>query len=220
RNFNYQDIEALFGSGGLQQQYNQAQLDVPYQDWLTEKAYPFETLNWLASLYGGIGPLTGSTTSGTQTTPKPSMFSQILGGVAQGVGAYLGASDERLKSNIEPVGETYDGLPIYTYNMPGHPEKEMGVLAQEVAQVRPEAVGDMGGGILGVDYGQLTQRGADPGYRAYDDIMLRARLMDGAISPIDYQNAIDARVIEDRGNRRILGETHRMDFMPGAEGNP
>lgn len=61
-------------------------------------------------------------------------------------------SDERLKEDVERVGETDDGLPIYTYRYKGDPTPQMGVMAQEVAEVDPSAVARHPSGFLMVDY--------------------------------------------------------------------
>lgn len=64
-------------------------------------------------------------------------------------------SDERLKENIKPVGETDGGTPLYSWNYKGDPETRIGPIAQEVAQTQPDAVGVHKTGLLGVDYGKL-----------------------------------------------------------------
>ena len=61
-------------------------------------------------------------------------------------------SDARLKSNIIRIGTHRCGLPLYRYDIFGQPE--VGVLAQEVLTVRPDAVAEVGG-YLAVDYGRL-----------------------------------------------------------------
>ncbi|GMB80544.1 tail fiber domain-containing protein [Shinella zoogloeoides] len=64
-------------------------------------------------------------------------------------------SDERLKEDIRQVGETDDGTPIYTYRYKGDPTPQMGVMAQDVAEEQPEAVGMHPSGFLMVDYGKV-----------------------------------------------------------------
>lgn len=56
--------------------------------------------------------------------------------------AQIGAmfSDVRLKENIVPVGQLYNGLTVYCFNFRGSSVPQLGLLAQEVAEVRPEAV--------------------------------------------------------------------------------
>ena len=76
--------QAELGTGALQQQLAQQQLNVPYQQFLQAQAYPYQQLSWLAGLGTGVGSqLGGTSTSGgtTTTTPaQPSLLSQIAGG--------------------------------------------------------------------------------------------------------------------------------------------
>lgn len=74
-----------------------------------------------------------------------------LGGMA-GLGALFG-SDRRIKEDITRIGTTDNGLPLYTFRYIGDPEKRLnvGVMAQDVEKVRPEAVHEIGG-IKLVDY--------------------------------------------------------------------
>jgi hypothetical protein len=65
-----------------------------------------------------------------------------------------------LKEDIESVGELYDGTNVYRYRYKGDDTPRIGVMAQEIAQDRPEAVRDIGG-WLAVDYGAATDRAAD-----------------------------------------------------------
>ena len=70
-------------------------------------------------------------------------------------------SDERLKENIQPVGKTDDGLTIATYNYKGTDKPQLGLIAQEVAIKKPEAVRRHGSGFLMIDYGKaLTMKKA------------------------------------------------------------
>lgn len=65
-------------------------------------------------------------------------------------------SDERLKTDIEHVGETKGGLPIYTYRLRGQRAKQMGVMAQDVEDVIPRAVSKHPQhGFRMVDYGRV-----------------------------------------------------------------
>lgn len=89
---------------------------------------------------------------------KAGTTTNLLGGIAQGVGAAIG-SDRRLKKNIEKVGELEDGLGVYDFDYidPVHGEgRQRGVMADEVAQLRPWALGPkLPGGFSTVDYGAL-----------------------------------------------------------------
>ena len=64
-------------------------------------------------------------------------------------------SDERLKENVQEVGKTHAGVPIYTYNMKRGGPKQMGVMAQELEQVNPGAVTKNRVGYRMVDYGMV-----------------------------------------------------------------
>lgn len=65
-------------------------------------------------------------------------------------------SDERAKTDIKRVGTTDAGLPVYTYRYKGSQATHMGVMAQEAREMFPDAVGEIGGGMLGVDYGRIA----------------------------------------------------------------
>jgi len=62
-------------------------------------------------------------------------------------------SDMRLKSNIERVGTHANGVGVYEYDIDGH--RERGVMAQEVLNVKPEAVIMNDDGFYMVNYGAL-----------------------------------------------------------------
>lgn len=70
--------------------------------------------------------------------------------------APLAVSDRRLKTDIRRVGKTDGGLPLYAYRYKAGGPHQIGVMAQDVAKVRPDAVGDIGGGFLGVDYRKVA----------------------------------------------------------------
>lgn len=72
--------------------------------------------------------------------------------------ALIGKSDRRLKENIVRIGATDGGIPLYRYNFIGDTEPRIGPMAQEVREVRPDAVVEIGG-VLHVDYAKMA---ADP----------------------------------------------------------
>lgn len=102
------------------------------------------------------------TSTGNSTTKSsPSLLS--LAAKAAQAAAMMG-SDIRLKTNIERVGEMPDGLGIYDFDylpIEGQiaafmPEgRQRGVIAQEVAVLRPDALGPVIDGYATVDYSQL-----------------------------------------------------------------
>lgn len=100
------------------------------------------------------GQQQGTTTGHSTTTSTDSPF-DIGTDLAAGA-MKLPFSDERVKSNIERVGKTDDGQPIYTYNKFGSPFKEMGLLAQDVERKHPHAVGEISG-IKTVDLDAATK---------------------------------------------------------------
>jgi len=85
---------------------------------------------------------------------KAARNSAILDMGAKVAGAAMMASDRRLKTDIKKVGETDSGIPIYTYKYKGEDVTRMGVMAQEVEKIIPEAVGEMNG-FKAVDYNQI-----------------------------------------------------------------
>ena len=81
------------------------------------------------------------------------MTGQIVGGIAQGVGAWKG-SDRRLKKNINKIGESPSGLNIYSFEFKNSKYGEglfQGVMSDEVPQ---EVVGTRDGYDT-VDYNML-----------------------------------------------------------------
>jgi len=100
---------------------------------------------------------------GTQTQKGPSGLGSFLGSAM--TAAAMAASDPRLKTNVERIGELDDGLGVYrwTYNEPPFAEmaawmpegEHVGVMADEVAKLRPWALGPEIGGYMTVDYSAL-----------------------------------------------------------------
>lgn len=61
-------------------------------------------------------------------------------------------SDRRAKTAIKRIGATEDGLGIYKYRYKGDAETRVGLMAQEVAEVKPHAVTVRPDGLMAVDY--------------------------------------------------------------------
>lgn len=70
-----------------------------------------------------------------------------------GVTNYQYTSDARLKSDITRVGILDNGLGLYEYNI--FDRREIGVLAQEVLNIVPQAVKKLSDGFYTVNYGML-----------------------------------------------------------------
>jgi hypothetical protein len=121
-----------------------------------------------AGLYGSLNPglYAGSNTVGTMTGTNTqtqssgglgSFLVPLAGSAMQAVGtAYSGGafSDRRLKSNIERVGD-YGKIGLYDYDIFGR--RETGVMADEVAEHYPEALGPEVSGFATVDYAKLNE---------------------------------------------------------------
>jgi endosialidase-like protein len=67
-------------------------------------------------------------------------------------------SDVRLKTDIEQVGTTVYGLPLYHFRYATGPERFEGVMAQDVLQVMPDAVRVGDDGHYRVKYAELGIR--------------------------------------------------------------
>jgi hypothetical protein len=129
---------------------------------------PISVLQALAGTYSGLplNLLSGETMTGTQTGSSTSkswdpmgVFSNALnagGSAAQGASAIMTAlSDRRLKADVEKLGERPDGLGVYAFRYLWSPVRHIGVMAQEVLDVKPEAVVHLPGGYMAVNYGAL-----------------------------------------------------------------
>ncbi len=66
-------------------------------------------------------------------------------------------SDKDLKDNIVKVGQLFNGLPVYLFTYKGDNEPRLGLIAQEVLTVHPEAVGIDKSGYLKVNYALACQ---------------------------------------------------------------
>ncbi len=123
--------QAQLGAGTAEQQTEQAGKQALYNQFLQERGYPFQVAQFLANIAMGTGALSGSTTATTQAAP---FF-----------------SDEREKTNVQPLGE---GLYAYDYiddvrRAEGEgrpmPPKRVGPMAQDIEERAPGLVGEVGG---------------------------------------------------------------------------
>lgn len=95
----------------------------------------------------------GLSTAGLASTAGAS--GGLLGGLGLlgGVAGLL--SDARAKTDIKRVGQTDDGLGVYTYRYKGGKGIHMGVMAQEVVVKQPEAVTMRPDGLMAVFYDKV-----------------------------------------------------------------
>ena len=86
-------------------------------------------------------------------------MSGFYGMLGAGVGAAGSAammSDRRLKTNIDEIGTTPGGLPVYRFTYRGDDTPQVGVMAQDVLAVMPEAVVMLPCGYMAVDYAMVA----------------------------------------------------------------
>ena len=166
----YQDINAMGQAGQAIDQQNQAQINSNIARYNYDQNAQWNYINrYLASLNGGYP---GSESRGTMTgsaTPSSNPTDSILGGLLNlgglGVKAYSAGifSDERLKEDIKPVGKLKDGQTVYSYRFKSDPRTRIGLLAQEVERVHPDAVATHPSGYKMVHYGRATAAAAPGG---------------------------------------------------------
>lgn len=141
--------DALRGAGADRQAYDQSLINA---DILRDQQSQTANLNAIQdymALTSGIGSAFGVQSSRT------SGGGGILGALGFGLqAAPLLFSDRRLKEDIHRVGKTDDGLPVYTYRYKGDQTVHMGVMAQDVEKVKPNAVHKVGK-YKAVDYGAI-----------------------------------------------------------------
>lgn len=89
----------------------------------------------LGSLAGNVLGGIGGTLFGNKEGEKKGLF-----------------SDARIKENLRPVGQLFNGLTVYAFNFPGEDVTRIGLVAQEVQQQIPQAVSQTEEGLLMVDY--------------------------------------------------------------------
>ena len=99
----------------------------------------------------GIIANAGQTSQSTQKS-KPGLGG-FLGQLASGAAA----SDPRLKTDVEHLGTLPNGLGAYSYTYIHTGEKAYGVMADEVAELAPEALGPEVFGYMTVDYDKLRE---------------------------------------------------------------
>lgn len=143
---------------------------------------------------------------------------------------FLMSSDERVKDNIQQVGKLNDGQPIYRFNYKGDPRTVIGLIAQEVARTRPEAVGNMGDGTLGVDYNKATNyaaslsdfmhpRAAENSRDAAAITTSRSVLHPGALGVDTWRRERGMTDMLNAGNRSLIMDDDRHMF-PDAYPRP
>lgn len=145
-------------AGNQQQGLAQQELNIPYQMFMQQQAYPYDQLLNYANVVAGMSGGAGGTTTATQPVQQQqsSTLSDVVG-IGLTAASLFGGSDKRAKTNINKVGKTDDGLPIYTFNYKAGGPTHMGLMAQDVEKKNPEAVSEGLAGFKYVDYDKATR---------------------------------------------------------------
>lgn len=138
------------------------------QELLTEDN---QRINQISALLGGgqvsmPNFMTGANVGAIPTTDNASIIGNsdnakmaawqanqaAMGSMLGGLGGLFTLSDERAKTDTDKIGETGDGMGIYSYRYKGQPQKQIGLMAQEVQKKKPQAVRKGADGLLRVNY--------------------------------------------------------------------
>ena len=160
------------GVGDVQQSMEQQLLNQKVGNFNWDQYAPFlqsrELVNLLMGLPGG-----GTTTTANGPMQNPLMMglggamagsslgSALFPGMGGGWGAGIGAllpflmSDRRMKTDAKPVGKLDNGLIVYAYHFDGG-ATQLGLMADEVEKLHPEAVKKLGVLKL-VDYSKAVE---------------------------------------------------------------
>lgn len=135
------------GGAGLQgaQQDNLTNLMQRYQ---SQVSSPYDAINQYFGLVGNqIYGQSSTGTSNSTTTSTPSAL-QTIGGLMSAGGnlaAGFSKSDINAKEDIVQVGTLFDGQKVYRFRYKGHPAYHLGLMAQDVEQINPDAVTEFDG---------------------------------------------------------------------------
>lgn len=129
---------------------------------------PFARLGALGSLLLPVAQL-GQQQSGSGTT-KQSGFN---------VGANL-LSDERMKEDLQQIGTLADGTPIYRFRYKGEDTTRIGLSAQELEDISPEAVTEYEAPQAGTEDGRVKYVNMDAATRRSAEMMKSGM---GPVSP-------------------------------------
>ena len=149
----YQTLGLLGNMGSQQQNLQQAGLNAGYNEFLRGLDYGPRQLGLLAQ---GLSAMPQNV---TKTSRKDTGAGDVLGSAAQ-IAALFAMSDERLKDDIELIGNE-KGYNIYTWSWNEIAKKlgitalNKGVIAQEVMKTNPDAVSLHESGYYMVNYGAL-----------------------------------------------------------------
>lgn len=120
---------------------------------------PFQKLGLLGNLLLPVAQLGQQQTgSGKSSTSGFNIGGQLL-------------SDERLKENIQEIGQMADGTPMVRFNYKGDPTVRIGVRAQDVEELSPEAITEYSAPQAGTDDGNVKYVDMDLATRRSAEMM-------------------------------------------------
>jgi hypothetical protein len=142
----YQAAQNLMGLGATRQNLSQQQLD-------SERNLGLQRLNVMQ----GALALNPANLGGTTSKPIYENQAATAAGLLTAALPFIIPSDRRLKTNIKAVGTMGNGLTVYSYNYKSGGPSVIGVMADEVAVIKPNAYvkGGAGNGFDAVDYSKL-----------------------------------------------------------------
>lgn len=143
----FNGANAQLQAGQLLDQKQQRDLMAEYARWQAEDMKDWTRLGLLQSAAAGSA---GNYGTNVQTQSQP--FNAMAGVGA--LGQLFMKSDARLKEHVVPVS-VVNGHVLWEYAYKGRPERHRGVMAQQIAETRPDAVAIMPDGYLAVDYEAL-----------------------------------------------------------------
>lgn len=177
QNMAYQPGQQMLGIGGLQDAYNQQNIDAQRQQFEQQQAMPWTQLARYSGAVSGLSPLMANAGSmtGTQDMQKQLGFQDYAGmlagggssaaaGGANAASALLGLfSDRTEKTDIKKLGpDPETGVMMYAYRYRDDPKtypKVVGPMAQDIEKMLPGSTVRVGGklavkrealGILGL----------------------------------------------------------------------
>jgi hypothetical protein len=133
------------------------------------RGLPVQALGLLAQIGIPIAGL-GGQSQGTAEMEKQASGAEQFGQIAGGLGSLFGGgggstvgnmfkfiSDRRLKTDIHQIGNASNGLPLYVFRYINDPAtRHVGVMAQDVLGVNPDAVSEENGHYV-VDYAKALR---------------------------------------------------------------
>ena len=157
-----QEIEAQYGRLGgmtaLGQTTTQNIAQLGQASAAGQSAAGLQTGANIANLFGQQGAARagarlaqGAAASDVLNLPAQFLGMQYGAGVAK---PSLGFSDRRLKKNVARLGTRSDGLGVYEFEYIWGGGRQVGLMAQEVVNIYPDAIGESHG-YMTVDYGKV-----------------------------------------------------------------